>query len=113
MQQPTLVRAIFYELRATGIDAQAVDVLRLADVIVQALDGRRQEIDEDYRGYNFPRRLPYIAVDKAMNDGGWRVLEFESKRTQDYDQNLTKLVEVKKRIGKVLGIKWQKPFPPG
>jgi hypothetical protein len=73
------LREVFAELKQFyGDKVSAGELLRLAAALIEAY----QNIDvERYGDFGYPKRDPFFAsdVDKAMRDGGWRVLNFESK----------------------------------
>jgi hypothetical protein len=78
MNRPLLTRAVFFELRRALRDAfSAGELLRLAASLVAAykLDWE----DKDYGGYVSRDPFRAAAVDKAMMDGGWKILDFEHR----------------------------------
>jgi hypothetical protein len=71
-------QAVFFELRrALGDAFNAGELLRLAACLVAAykLDWE----DKDYGGYAARDPFSAAAVDKAMMDGGWKILDFEHR----------------------------------
>jgi hypothetical protein len=78
MNRPQQIREVFFELRrAVGDQASARELLQLASAIVRAYT----EPEDDGAEPEFWGRAPFLAaeVDKAMMDGGWRVLDFECR----------------------------------
>lgn len=77
MRKPELVRAIFAELRSTLTpDVSDGDALRLAHLIVRSYTEER-DLLADFGRAKASRSLFYLPVDEAMNDGGWRIMEYE------------------------------------
>ena len=80
VNRPSQIREVYLELRRIfGGQLNAGEVLRLAALIVKAY--REPEtldptFDDEYG------RLPFVALelDTAMEDGGWRILEYEGRR---------------------------------
>lgn len=69
-------KAVFLELRhAFGAEMSAGDVLRLAARIVAIY--RNKDWEREYGGFVAKDSFFAQAVDLAMDDGGWRVLDFE------------------------------------
>lgn len=108
MQKPALIRAIFAELRASlGPDVPAGDLIRLAHLIVRAHTEEQDELAEFGR-QGESRSLVSLAVDVAMADGGWRILEFEAhKREYLDDVDRERVCVIKPLIQKYLGPEWQ------
>lgn len=74
--RPVEVRAVFLELRrALGDAFSAGELLRLAASLVAAYKLKWE--DKDYGGYAARDPFSAAAVDKAMMDGGWKILDFE------------------------------------
>lgn len=90
MRKSALVLQVFAELKhALGPDVPDGDVLRLANALLRAYVHTQEDEGPRLRATAF---LPFISeeVDAAMADGGWRVLDFESRRglgivDADYD----------------------------
>ena len=80
MNRPNLVRSIFAELQEVAGDiATPAELLRLASTMVEATDP-----DDACSGSELSDRkggVPFDlwALDRAMADGGWRVLRHESE----------------------------------
>jgi hypothetical protein len=72
--RPDQLRRVFVELKAVLPDEPAWRLLKLAAYIVKA---HREPEGLDLDG--FVERTPFFSLDvvKAIEDGGWRVLEFE------------------------------------
>lgn len=80
MRKPELIRAIFAELRRTLTpDVSDGDALRLAHFIVRSYTEEHDYL-ADFGRERASRSLLYTPVDEAMNDGGWRVMEYEGGR---------------------------------
>lgn len=78
MSRPNQIRRIIAELRrALGPDVPAWQLLRMADLIVQAY--REPEVVDFDEGIE---RSPFYARDvaRAFDDGGWKVLDHEVKQ---------------------------------
>ena len=87
MQNPARLRAIYAELRrAAGKEIAAADLLRLAHFLLKQyrLDAARVEVDEYGRPVD-SRAFFALPVDVAMADGGWRILNFEERRSFGID----------------------------
>jgi hypothetical protein len=80
MRKPSLVRAVYAELRATLGDAYASgDLLKMASLLVSAYQDPPDEMAE-FGVAQEGRPFSSLPVDEAMSDGGWRILYFETKR---------------------------------
>ena len=108
MQKPQLLRAIYAELRTTlGPDVSVGDAVKLAHLILRSYQ------DDDNGADGFPkdystRSLPHRAVDEAMNDGGWRILEFEEKRLElAKTETSHEFCEIDLIVRKYLGPEWR------
>jgi hypothetical protein len=76
MNRPSQTRAVYLELRrALGGAFSAGELLRLAASLIAAYKLDRD--DRDYGGYAARDAFAAAAVDKAMMDGGWTILDFE------------------------------------
>ena len=83
MNRPTLVRKIYAELRTVADeDVGAAELLRaaskLADFYHSTTRGRDPGLTYYTGGIPFDR----WALDRAMADGGWRILRYESELAQ-------------------------------
>lgn len=78
MQKSAQLRAIYAELRSAGVEAPASDLLKIANFILLTFSS----VDSlDPEELNFEGRPFFgLPLDKAMDDGGWRILEFEARR---------------------------------
>jgi len=108
MRKSQLLREIFAELRAgLGPEVASGDVIKIAHVILRSYS---EEIDTHAQlafGSNH-HTLASMAVDIAMSDGGWRILEFElENKSQLDDINPVKRNTLRYLIEKYLGPEWQ------
>lgn len=111
MLKRNLVKAVYEELRASsaGTDVAAIDLLRLAQHIVRAYTDPDSAFEETERQREF-RGFHQLAVDDAMNDGGWRILEFEHPGIVSYcDPSTTDITLRRYRIERYLGPEWRHP----
>ena len=80
MDRPTVVREIYAELRRVADpDCSASELLRAAAEIAEAL---RQSTGESGTGLTYyTGGVPFDrwSVDRAMADGGWRILRYETE----------------------------------
>lgn len=107
MQKSIRLRAIFAELRAAGVDAPARDLIRIANYILLTFSADAVDDDLESRPVD-PRSLLALPIDQAMNDGGWRVLEFETRRQVEQDEPSPEARSLFLHcIRKVLGAEWQ------
>jgi hypothetical protein len=108
MRKPDLIRAIYSELRRNlGPDVPAGDALRLAHFIVRSYTEERDSL-ADFGEAKVGRSLLYAPVDEAMNDGGWRVMEYEcSSAGGGDDLNAVERLVLCSLIEKYLGPEWQ------
>jgi|GEM_PF-3259264 len=109
-------RKIFAELRRTvGSVLASADLLRLANII---LGKTKKEIaQEDARASRLPepkdsRTIEYMAVDRAMSDGGWRVLDREVECFDASDDAQGDRAR-NEQLTSLLGHGWQQRSPPG
>jgi hypothetical protein len=111
VQKSLRLRAIFAELREAGVEASARDLLRIANYILQTFAANGEEIDLSDTPMD-PRAFFALPLDKAMEDGGWRVLEFEARRHAEVQEMSpearTLFVHC---IRKALGPEWQYRHP--
>jgi hypothetical protein len=108
-----LIKAIYAELRAAaGPQAEARHLIQLAHIVLRAY------LDEDQRsdGFGRPgvsREFGTLPVDLAMNDGGWRILEFETSRRVTLDDvEIGELVRLRIIVEQVLGRSWRHQHSP-
>jgi len=80
MNRPTVVREIYAELRRVADpDLTASELLRAAGEIAEAL---RQSTGESGNGFTYyTGGVPFDrwSLDRAMADGGWRILRYETE----------------------------------
>jgi hypothetical protein len=109
MRKGDLLRSIYAELRSSlGREVTAGEVIRLANLILRSYTGL-EDFREDGRAGGPGRSLVCLAVDTAMRDGGWRVMEFEeSQRSHDDDDGYLD-AEIYSLIGTLLGPEWKHP----
>jgi hypothetical protein len=111
MGSATKVRAIYAELRASvGVEASAGDLLRLAHFIVKSYAPDLDDSDV-YGRPRDSRSFFALPVDVAMEDGGWRILHFEERRSfgiDDIDPQDFAILEL--HIRRNLGPQWR-PAP--
>ena len=108
MQNPARLKAIYAELRrAAGKDASAADLLRLAHMLLKAYRlGAGDDVD-DYGRPIDSRAFFALPVDEAMEDGGWRILNFEDRRNFGIDEiNPRELSIIKRAVRNYLGPEW-------
>lgn len=105
MQRSKVVKALFWELRAAGVEGSAKEVLRLAYFLLQSHLGEIGKA-EDFGRVVDSRALPLLPVDIVMADGGWRVLEFENSRTTHIDLEAVDEVVKTSRIKRLMGSIW-------
>jgi hypothetical protein len=86
MRKSQVVKSIFWELRAAGVEGSARDILRLAHFLVRSHLGEISKPD-DYGRVVESRSLPLLPVDIVMAGGGWRLVDFENSRLgyRDFD----------------------------
>jgi len=85
MNRPAKLRAIYKELRnVLGAATPAIELLKLANAILQTYTDTDLETFEDRRGAG---GVPIFAraVDHAMSDGGWQILDFEARGGGAFD----------------------------
>lgn len=108
MRKPDLVRAIYAELRDhVAAEVSDGDVLRMAHLIVRSHTAEH-DLLADFGKPGAADAFYRSPVDVAMNDGGWRVMEYETRnfgRRDDFDvarhRRVTNLIE------RYLGPEWQ------
>ncbi|TGT56613.1 hypothetical protein EN813_042405 [Mesorhizobium sp. M00.F.Ca.ET.170.01.1.1] len=114
MRKSDKLREVYKEIRrVVGTTVPAVDIVRLAHLILRSY----QEDDADVDEYGRPadsRAFPYLPVDEAMSDGGWKVLLFELRAAADTDRlDADAAIKLNRRLENFLGPEWQSRFPPG
>lgn len=105
--------AVFQELRqALGPEPPAGLLLRLAAHIVRAATFEPDELS----GFGRPgesRQFATLPLDVAMQDGGWRILDFERRWGCGLDQlDSVEMAELSTRISRILGPQWQYRIRP-
>ena len=80
MNRPNLIRSIYAELReVAGEVANDAELLKVAAAVVEAADpdarGNLRNLSGRTGGLPFDR----WALDRAMADGGWRILRYETE----------------------------------
>jgi hypothetical protein len=114
MRKSDQLREVYKEIRSVvGATVPAIDVARLAHLILRSYHEDEDEIDE----YGHPtdsRAFLYLPVDEAMRDGGWKVLLFEMRSSADIDRlDSIATTMLNRRLESFLGPEWQNRFPPG
>lgn len=86
MTRPDQLRRIFVELRAVLPDEPAWRLLKLAAYILKA---HREPEGLDLDG--FVERSPFCSLDvaKAIEDGGWKVLDFERRQGMSFGDEIS------------------------
>jgi hypothetical protein len=102
------IRAIFRELRkASGPEIPAVDLLRLAHLIVRTYYLEDEAKTEVIAAGRSRLTLENMPVDKAMSDGGWHVYFFELEREDRLARDSVEARQAKKRAIQIyLGASW-------
>jgi hypothetical protein len=97
-------KAVFFELRHVfGTELSAGALLRIAARLVAAYHVVTWQ--KSYGGYTVPDPFFAQEVDLAMNDGGWRVMYFESGQGMSpCDELPDSDIRVQKRIKGFVGI---------
>lgn len=111
MLKRNIVKAVYEELRASsaGTGVAAIDLLRLAQHIVRAYTDPDADIRSEERQIEF-RGFYHLSVDEAMKDGGWRVLEFEDRGLQAYqDVSISHVRFHRQQVERFLGPEWRHP----
>lgn len=114
MRRSTQLKLIFEELRrAAGPDAAAGDLLRLAHLVLRAYTFEPTH-DDDFGHERDTRSFVSLPVDEAMQDGGWKILSFESSRAAGGSEtDASDSAVLYRHIAHFLGPEWQQRFPPG
>jgi hypothetical protein len=105
MQRSKVVKSLFWELRAAGVEGSAKEVLRLAHFLLQSHLGEIGRADDFGRVVD-SRALPLLPVDVVMADGGWRLLDFENSRLSHHDAEVVDDVVRTSRIKRLIGSLW-------
>ncbi len=98
MNRPSLVRTIYTELRSVAdADVSAAELLRAASEIAEAYHSTTRDHDPGLTYYTGGIPFDLWAVDRAMADGGWRILRYESALAQrDFeDQPASEAIAIK------------------
>lgn len=114
MQDPPLLRAIYAELRASaGSDVAAGDLLRLAHLVLRAYKVDFIEPAEKTGGREKKGGFHALPVDQAMDDGGWKVLDFETPRLPVSDDlGQEGVMFLHRQLTKFLGHEWRRVILP-
>lgn len=88
MNLPTLIRMIYAELRSiAGPDESAAELVRAAADIAAAFLSAKRGNETGATYYTGGTPFEYWTVDRAMADGGWRVLLHESEVVRTLFEN--------------------------
>jgi len=80
MNRPNLIRSIYTELReVAGEVATPAELLRLASAMIEAAQPEDSCSGSQLTGYTGGVPFDLWALDRAMADGGWRILRHESE----------------------------------
>jgi hypothetical protein len=110
MRKSQVVKSIFWELRAAGVEGSARDVLRLAHFLVRSHLGEIAKSD-DFGRVVESRALPMLPVDIVMADGGWRLVDFENSRIGYMDVDAPEYFTAKLKIERFVGPLWPRSTP--
>lgn len=110
MRKSQVVKSIFWELRAAGVEGSASDVLRLAHFLVRSHRGEIAKSD-DFGRIVESRTLPLLPVDIVMADGGWRLIDFENSRIGYRDFDAPEYFAAKSKIERLVGPLWVRSIP--
>ena len=105
MRRAKTVKALFWELRAAGVEGSAKDVLRLAYFILRSHQGEVGASDDFGRVID-SRALPMLPVDVAMQSGGWRLVEYENSQCSHLESDATDQFWVTRKIERLVGKLW-------
>jgi hypothetical protein len=103
VNRPQQVREIFAELKQVfGVRVAAGELVRVANALLETY--RSLDI-EHYGDFGYPKQDPYFAldVDKAMRDGGWKVLNFEKTGMALSDDLPDNYWAVQSRVHRLVG----------
>ncbi len=107
MQKPTLIRAIYSEIRRSLPELPAGEALELAHRLFRAYTtdpDQMKGFGKEVEG----RSVAVLPVDEAMRDGGWRVWDYELHRAAEVEESdPATLAAVRPLIEKYLGPEWQ------
>ena len=85
MDRPTVVREIYAELRRVAEpDLSASELLRVAAEIAEALRESTGEPSKHLTYYTGGVPFDRWSLDRAMADGGWRILRYETELASPY-----------------------------
>lgn len=103
MNRSQQTKAVFFELRRTlGTDFSAGALLRIAARLVAAY--RANAWERAYGGYTTKDPFFSRPVDLAMEDGGWRIMDFETVQGMSLCDDLPdNHIRVEKRIKDFVG----------
>ena len=107
MRQTQVIKSLFWELRAAGVEGSARDVLRLAHFLLRSHNGEVRKSDDFGRVVD-SRALPFLPVDVVMADGGWRILEFENSRSGFQESDDADQFAFKAKIKRLMGSVWRR-----
>jgi len=110
MRKSQVVKSIFWELRAAGIEGSARDVLRLAHFLVRSHLGEIAKSD-DFGRVVESRSLPLLPVDIVLADGGWCLIDFENSRVSYIDADAPERFSVRSKIERLVGPLWPRSIP--
>lgn len=105
MRKSQVVKSIFWELRAAGVEGTARDILRLAHFLVRSHLGEISKSD-DYGRVVESRSLPLLPVDVVMAGGGWRLVDFENSRLGYRDFDAPESFTTRLKIERLTGPLW-------
>ena len=89
MNRPAQIRAIFAELRsALGESYSDRELLKLAHSIILAYAAAGKVDDDVVEAIKSGRSFFATPLDEAMEDGGWRVLDFEDRRGTAFEDGI-------------------------
>ena len=90
MNRPTVIREIYAELRRVADpDVSASDLLRAAGEIADALKESTEETGPTLTYHAGGVPFEQWSLDRAMADGGWRILRYEIERSfPNFDDEL-------------------------
>lgn len=114
MRKSAQLREVYLEIRrVVGATVPAIDVARLAHIILRSYHQEDDEEDE----YGLPadsRAFMHLPVDEAMRDGGWKIMLFEDRSSVDTDRlDPASATILNRQLANFLGPEWQSRFPPG
>lgn len=110
MRRSETVRALFWELRAAGVDGSARDILRLADLLLRSHKGEIGGLGDFGRVVD-SRAFPFLPVDVVINRAGWRVVDFENSRVDRFDIDTVDSMAGVKKAERLVGKLWPRSTP--